>query len=284
MPRVLAWSPGDLDHAGVDFVEEHVVHGRCNAADGAHVAGAAGVGDGLLAVLRLNALPLVGDVLDGLFPADALPFAAAAFAHALHGVLHAIGAVNVVRMAEAAQANAVDAAIGERIERALGSFHDFVVAHVQVQLASARAVAAAHAAEDGFLVGLAGGVILGNGQTAESDGTGGRGHRGCARRLQKAAARESRFRGCLIRHLSSSWSRRRKAPFHRAFGCAGPLSRSALPTLPLRPIPLRRAARAAHRLSHGQWALLQNDRTGRIRLSYLVIEPPPRQAFLYDKL
>ena len=164
---------GDLDHTRVDLVEEDVVHGRDNTADGAQVARSARIGDGLLAILCLNTLPLIGDFLDGLFPGNALPLAGAALAYTAHGILDAVGPVHVVDMAQASQADTVDAAVGERIELPLRRFDDLAVDDVQVQLAGAGAVAAAHAAEYLLTVALGLSCLIGRslGEPARREGT-----------------------------------------------------------------------------------------------------------------
>ena len=199
----------DLDHAGVDLVEEDIVHGRRYAADGSQVSRAAGIGDGLLAVFCLDALPLVGDLLNGLFPGNALPLAGPALAYAAHGILDAVGAVNVVDMAQAPQADAINATVGKRVERALGRLDDFIVAHMNVELACTRAVAAADAAEDFLTIalGLPRLVSLGLGKAAGSESPGAsRGYNSGrnARRLEKVSARESVGGTKCLSHLSSS--------------------------------------------------------------------------------
>ena len=173
----------NLDHARVDLVEEDVVHGRGHAADSAQVARTARVGDGLLAVFRLDALPFVGDFLDGLFPGNAFPLAGAALAYAAHGILDAVGPVHVVDLAQTPQADTIDAAVGERVEGALGCLDDLTVDDMQVQLASAGAVTAAHAAENLLAVALSLPRLVGHrlGYTARrkqprTPGSGGRCH------------------------------------------------------------------------------------------------------------
>ena len=152
---------------------EDVVHGRGHTADGAQVARSARIGDGLLAILCLNTLPLIGDFLDGLFPGNALPLAGAALAYTAHGILDAVGPVHVVDMAQASQADTVDAAVGERIELPLRRFDDLAVDDVQVQLAGAGAVAAAHAAEYLLTVALGLSCLIGRslGEPARREGT-----------------------------------------------------------------------------------------------------------------
>lgn len=199
----------NLDHAGIDLVEEDVVHGRRHTADAAQVAGAAGVGDGLLTVLRLNALPLVGDFLNGLFPSNTLPLTGTALAHATHGILDAVGAVNVVNLAQTPQADAIDTAVGKRVERAFGCLDDLVVAHMDVELARTRAIAATDTAEDFLAITLGLPRLIGLGPSKIASGESPGASRGYnsgrnARRLEKVSARESVGGTKCLSHLSSS--------------------------------------------------------------------------------
>ena len=95
-------------------------------------------------------LHLLMDELESLVPGDALELAGAALAHALHGVLHAVGGVNALHgVGDAAQADTPVCGIGE-----LGGLDllDDVVLHIGLDAATADAVGGAHRA-GGLVVG-----------------------------------------------------------------------------------------------------------------------------------
>ena len=94
-----------------------MVHGRRYAADGSQVfPESRGYRRWLClpysAWMRLH---LVGDLLNGLFPGNALPLSRLPrFAYAAHGTLDAVGAVNVVDMPQAPQADAINATVEKK--------------------------------------------------------------------------------------------------------------------------------------------------------------------------
>ena len=131
-------------------------HGREALRHDAVVAnhGDPGVGRGAV-FLDIGGHFLVDEV-DGLFPADALPFAGAALGalDALHGVLHPVGRVDALHgIGDAAQANAVVAGVGE-IGRL--NLDDGVVFDERVDAAAADAVRCACATADFVVFGLCG--------------------------------------------------------------------------------------------------------------------------------
>ena len=71
--------------------------------------------DRILAVLGLHLLEVVGDHRRRLVPTDALPFAGAALADALVRVLDALGAVQILKLRHAAQADARRIGLGDRL-------------------------------------------------------------------------------------------------------------------------------------------------------------------------
>jgi hypothetical protein len=79
-------------------------------------AGALGNSDALRPRIGDGGLHLVGDGVQGFVPGDPLPLALALFAHLLHGVLDAIGVVDVLDAREALGAHG---AVGEGVRVAL---------------------------------------------------------------------------------------------------------------------------------------------------------------------
>ena len=70
----------------------------------------------------------VGDGVDGFLPADALPLVAATFAHALHGVLVAVG---VIQRLNAREALGAHSALGHGVGRVAFELDDAAVLHVR---------------------------------------------------------------------------------------------------------------------------------------------------------
>ena len=200
----------NLDHRGVDLVEQHVVHRGCDAADCPHIARPAGVGECLLAVFGLDGLPRIGHLLDCFLPGDPLPFAGASVSDSLHGIPDAILPVDIADLAQALEADAVDAPIREGCPTPARGLNNPVVAYVDVNLARARAIAPAAAMENLFLRihRLAVRVHISEGDTAQTQGQNpSRNHGSCrdSGRLEKTPSCDA-FEGFLRFLHSSSYS------------------------------------------------------------------------------
>ena len=149
---------GDL-RRGVAVVEVQVAAHEVQEAvertrRGGRHAGGVGHVHGLVAVLVDDLLELRGCKVDGLVPADLLVLALAALPHALHGVVDAVGAGKPATVAAAAQAGARLRVVEARVLARVGIHpHHFVILHVELQAAAARAVDGAVAPRDGLLGG-----------------------------------------------------------------------------------------------------------------------------------
>ena len=154
-----------------------------------------------LVTVLVNDFPQFGrSDLGSLVPADTLILALAALAHALHGIVDAIGMIHPTTIAATTQTGARLRIVEIRILAGVGvNPHHFVVLHVELQAATARAVDGAVAPGDLL---LAVGGRLGHAAAAERIGRsraadgGQRAER--SRRLHERATAQSRhcFRHC----------------------------------------------------------------------------------------
>ena len=170
------------------------------ATGGGVVAGARQEMNRLRAELLAVGRPLLGDGVERLVPTDALEVVAAALAHALHGVQDAVGAVDATSVRETLGANAVILRVRHITRRRA---NDLTVAHVHVQEAATRAVAAAHTGKDllGASLRRVGDTfrqsVGGSGATRQR--TGGSKSRGT--RDKRAASEAARLAGQKISHI-----------------------------------------------------------------------------------
>ena len=110
---------------------------------------------GLGAKVLVGVLQFVIDGFNGFFPGDALELALATLAHALHGVLQAIGIVDPATYRTTTQACALTAGffVVPSLRFGLDPL-ELAILHVHPQRATACAVARAVALNDGFLCGF----------------------------------------------------------------------------------------------------------------------------------
>ena len=145
------------------------------------------------------AVPFLGNLIESLIPANALPLIRPALASATQRVLQTLVAINTIRVAETLHADTVVLRIGHL---AHGRTNHLAVAHVHVKEAAAGAVATADAGKDlrlgGFLLRFGFFQVLGLGAAAYQR----------ARRRQRCRTLDEAPAGepirCLFSHVCSS--------------------------------------------------------------------------------
>ena len=129
-----------LRAAGLEEVAAAPYGEEARRAEELRVAAAARGAHEALRALLLVVLPHhVRDLVDGLFPGDALPFVGAALADALHGVLDAVG---VVQRLDAGETLRAGCALVHGVVRVAFELDDLAVAHVRDHAAVVEAGAA----------------------------------------------------------------------------------------------------------------------------------------------
>ncbi len=150
-------------------------------------AAARGAQKAVLAGLVAHVDEVARHGLRGLVPADALPIVAGLGAHALHGVLVAVG---VVERLSAAQALGADAPLGHRVDGVALDLDHAAVAHLCDDAAVGDAGAAGRADLGHVVVGP--GLVAGHQVVGVTDAQGRR-RAGHGRGADERAARDGRF-------------------------------------------------------------------------------------------